>query len=303
MTNNIENVDVLNSPIILKNIDCSIPCNIILFFASCCPTKKINYFFPSISDFFEMIMILLSLTPYPTVFLFLCLTAYFRTSRLVFLLALLFIENSIVVVLKLIIQEPRPNYLCNNEYGFPSNHSCFFTCIVCWFVLEEFFTAKNLKFNHKFLLFIFYVIYPFILYSRYYLNYHSIKQIMGGFIVAIIITISWFFFSIKFILPTDNFIKEIMIRLNIENNLTYDILYQGDDYILLDDFQNLIKKEKELNEMKNKLEKVKNNIGGFENMKETEEKYKELIKKNEGQMHNEKNDDNNIDNDVNGDLD
>ena len=303
MTNSIENVDILTSPIILKNIDCSIPCNIILFFASCCPTKKINYFYPSISDFLEMVMILLSLTPYPTVFLLLCLSAYFRTSRLVLLLALVFIENFIVVILKVIIQEPRPNYLCNNEYGFPSNHSCFFTCIVCWFVLEEFITPKNLQFKHKILLFIFYVIYPFILYSRYYLNYHSVGQIIGGFIFGIIITISWFFFSIKFILPTENFIKEIMIRLNIENNLTYDILFISDHYILLENFQNIMKKENELKEMKNKLEKIKNNIGGFENIEEMEEKYKEIIKKNESQITNEKKEDNNIDNDINGDLD
>ena len=303
MTNSIENVDILTSPIILKNIDCSIPCNIILFFASCCPTKKINYFYPSISDFLEMVMILLSLTPYPTVFLLLCLSAYFRTSRLVLLLALVFIENFIVVILKVIIQEPRPNYLCNNEYGFPSNHSCFFTCIVCWFVLEEFITPKNLQFKHKILLFIFYVIYPFILYSRYYLNYHSVGQIIGGFIFGIIITISWFFFSIKFILPTENFIKEIMIRLNIENNLTYDILFISDHYILLENFQNIMKKENELKEMKNKLEKIKNNIGGFENIEEMEEKYKKIIKKNESQITNEKKEDNNIDNDINGDLD
>ena len=303
MTNSIENVDILTSPIILKNIDCSIPCNIILFFASCCPTKKINYFYPSISDFLEMVMILLSLTPYPTVFLLLCLSAYFRTSRLVLLLALVFIENFIVVILKVIIQEPRPNYLCNNEYGFPSNHSCFFTCIVCWFVLEEFITPKNLQFKHKILLFIFYVIYPFILYSRYYLNYHSVGQIIGGFIFGIIITISWFFFSIKFILPTENFIKEIMIRLNIENNLTYDILFISDHYILLENFQNIMKKENELKEMKNKLEKIKNNIGGFENIEEMEEKYKKIIKKNESQITNEKKEENNIDNDINEDLD
>lgn len=291
MSNYYQNSDILKSSIILKEIDCSIPCNFLIYFSSSCPTRIINYASPSSMDIFEIFMILLSLIPYPFVFLLLFLTAYFRTSRSAFLLALLFIENFIVVALKVIIQEPRPNYLCNNEYGFPSNHSCFCTCILFWFILEELYTPKLLQIQYKLLIIFFAMIYPFILYSRYYLNYHSIKQIIGGFILGIIITISWFFFSIKFILPTDNFIKEIMIRLNIENNLTYDILYQGDEYILLDSFQNLIKKEKELNEMKNKLEKVKNSIGGFENMKETEEKYKELIKKNEGQMHNEKNDD------------
>ena len=70
MSFNNQDVDILNSQIILKNIDCSIPCNIILYFASSCPTKSINFIPKSSSDFFEIIMILLSLTPYPIVFFY-----------------------------------------------------------------------------------------------------------------------------------------------------------------------------------------------------------------------------------------
>ena len=73
MTYNFQNGDILNSPNIIRDIDCSIPCNIIFYFASCCPNKVINYFPPIKSDFIEIIMILLSLTPYRTVFLFLFL--------------------------------------------------------------------------------------------------------------------------------------------------------------------------------------------------------------------------------------
>ena len=294
MSYNNQDVDILNSQVILKNIDCSIPCNIILYFASCCPTKSINYFPPSSSDFFEIIMILLSLTPYPIVFLLLCLAAYLRTSRSVFLLGLVFVENLLVSFLKIIIQEPRPNYLCNNEYGFPSNHSCFFTCILFWFILEEFYTQKELQFKYKSIIFIIFIIYPFILYSRYYLNYHSIGQIIGGLIFGIVFTTIWFFFCIKYILMSDNFIKDIMIRLNIENNLTLDLLYQSDEYILLDNLQNLVKKEKELRDTKNNLEKMNNNLNALNELKEMNKEFKKILENNKEQFHKDKEQDNNV---------
>ena len=302
MSFNNQDVDILNSQIILKNIDCSIPCNIILYFASSCPTKSINFIPKSSSDFFEIIMILLSLTPYPIVFILLCLAAYLRTSRSVFLLGLVFIENILVSFLKIIIQEPRPNYLCNNEYGFPSNHSCFFTCLLFWFILEEFYIQKSLRFKYKNIIFMIFVIYPFILYSRYYLNYHSIGQIIGGLIFGIIFTVIWFFFCIKYILGNDNFIKDIMIRLNVENNLTLDLLYQSDEYILLDNLQNLVKKESELRETKNNLEKMNTNFNAMDELKKMNKEFKKILENNKEQFNDENEEDKNINNNVEEEL-
>ena len=302
MSFNKQDVDILNSQIILKNIDCSIPCNIILYFASSCPTKSINFIPKSSSDFFEIIMILLSLTPYPIVFILLCLAAYLRTSRSVFLLGLVFIENILVSFLKIIIQEPRPNYLCNNEYGFPSNHSCFFTCLLFWFILEEFYLQKSLRFKYKNIIFMIFVIYPFILYSRYYLNYHSIGQIIGGLIFGIIFTVIWFFFCIKYILGNDNFIKDIMIRLNVENNLTLDLLYQSDEYILLDNLQNLVKKESELRETKNNLEKMNTNFNAMDELKKMNKEFKKILENNKEQFNDENEEDKNINNNIEEEL-
>ena len=302
MSFNNQDVDILNSQIILKNIDCSIPCNIILYFASSCPTKLINFIPKSSSDFFEIIMILLSLTPYPIVFILLCLAAYLRTSRSVFLLGLVFIENILVSFLKIIIQEPRPNYLCNNEYGFPSNHSCFFTCLLFWFILEEFYLQKSLQFKYKNIIFMIFVIYPFILYSRYYLNYHSIGQIIGGLIFGIIFTVIWFFFCIKYILGNDNFIKDIMIRLNVENNLTLDLLYQSDEYILLDNLQNLVKKESELRETKNNLEKMNTNFNAMDELKKMNKEFKKILENNKEQFNDENEEVKNINNNIEEEL-
>ena len=272
--------DLLNSPVINKNIDCSVPCNILLYLLSCCPTKRVNFFPPSSQDLIEIIMILLSATPYPTVFLFLCFSAYFRTSRSVLMLIMLFIENFMVITLKSIIQEPRPNYLCNAEYGYPSNHTCFFTCILFWFICEEIFTPEFFQFKYKLCLIPFAFIYPFILYSRYYLNYHSFDQIVGGFILGFFIGVGWFLLNTKVILCTDNILKEILIRFNIENNLTYDVLYQDDGYILLDEYRALIKKENELMDMKQKLKKVAKNVKNFEGIEELNENYQDILNEN-----------------------
>ena len=270
--------DLMNSPIINKNIDCTIPCNFFLYFMCSCPTKTINYFPPTSNDLMEMFMIILSLTPYPTVFLLLCLACYFHTSRSVLILIMVFIENITVVFLKSIIREPRPNYLCNAEYGYPSNHSTFFTCILFWFIAEELWIPKSYQFKYKSYLIPFGIIYPFILYSRYYLNYHSFGQIFGGFILGIIIGIGWFLLNTKYILCTDNFLKQLMIKFYIENNLTNDILYQDDGYVLLDEYQSLIKKENELNDMKQKLKNVSKNIKNFEGLDGLNESYKEILK-------------------------
>ena len=270
--------DLMNSPIINKNVDCSIPCNFFLYFMSSCPIKTINYFPPAPNDLMQMFMILLSLTPYPIVFLLLCLAGYLRTSRSVLILIMIFIENIIVIFLKSIIREPRPNYLCNSEYGYPSNHSTFFTCILFWFIAEEKWTPKKYQFKYRSYLIPFGIIYPFILYSRNYLYYHTFGQIFGGFILGIIFGIGWFLLNTKYILCTDNFLKQLMIKFCIENNLTKDILYQDDGYVLLDEYNSLIKKENQLNDMKQKLKNVSKNIKSFEGLDGLNESFKEILK-------------------------
>ena len=297
--------NLLNSPVINKNVDCSIPCNIFLYILSCCPTKIINYFSPSLADINEIFMILLSATPYPTVFLLLCLAAYFRTSRSVLLLLMVFLENFTVIALKSIIREPRPNYLCNAEYGYPSNHTCFFTCILFWFITEEICTPEFFQFKYKLYLIPFVLVYPLILYSRYYLYYHSFGQIIGGIILGIIIGIGWFLICTKLILCNDNILTQLMIKFNIENNLTYDLLYQDDGYVLLDEYQSLIKKENELIGMKQKLKKVSKNIKNLEGLEGLNENLQDILNNdfnNKNNNYDNQEEEEDYNNDVNGEV-
>lgn len=272
--------EILNSTVINRNIDCTIPCNILLYFMCCCPTQVINYFPPGSKDFKEMFMILLSLTPYPTVFLLMCLAAYFRTSRSVLILAMVFLENFTVIALKNFIREPRPNYLCNQEFGYPSNHACFFTCILFWFISEEMCTPEHLQFEHKTYLIPFGLIYPFIVYSRYYLNYHSFGQIFGGIFLGIFIGVGWYLLNVKYILCTDNILRQLMIYFTIENNLTNDLLYQDDGYVLLDEYQALIQKENELRNMKQKLRSVNKNMKKMKDIEGLNENFQDIINDN-----------------------
>ena len=294
MSNYYEN-DLLNSSVIIKDIDCSIPCNILLYFMCCCPTQEINYFPPSSKDFIEIFMILVSMTPYPTVFLCLCLAAYFRTSRSVLILIMIFIENFTVIALKNFIREPRPNYLCNAEYGYPSNHSSFFTCILFWFIAEEICLPDHLQFKYKTYLIPFGLIYPFILYSRYYLNYHSLVQIFGGFILGIIIGVGWFLLNIKYFLCNDNIFRQLMIKFKIENNLTDDLLFQDNEYVSLEEYQ----KENDLNNKKMKLRSANKNMRNMNNSEAMNENSLEILNdnnlnKNEEDVFGEENSDENI---------
>ena len=190
---------------------------------------------------------------------------------------MVFLENFTVIALKNIFREPRPNYLCNAEFGYPSNHTCFFTCILFWFITEELCTPEFFQFKYKLYLIQFILVYPLILYSRYYLYYHSFEQIIGGFILGIIIGVGWFLISTKIILSNDNILTQIMIKFNIENNLTYDLLYQDDGYILLDEYQSLIKKEDELIGMKQKLKKVAKNIKNLEGLEELNGNFHDIL--------------------------
>ena len=86
-----------------------------------------------------------------------------------------------------------------------------------------------------------------------------------------------------------------MIKFNIENNLSFDILYQSDGYILLDTLQNLIQKENELRDMKNKLMKMKNNMG-INDINELDDKFQNIMRDNNNAMKEGNNNKNNVEN-------
>ena len=268
------------------DIDCSIPCHPIMKTLSSCPTKIINFENPSKEDFHEIIMIILSCSPYPASFIILLCGTYYRTTRSVLILLMVLIQNFMVEFLKNNLRDPRPNFKCNHQFGNPSNYTCFYTCIIVWFILEGFFTEKKYQFKYTKFLFPLFIAYPFIIYSRYYLHYHTIEQIVTGIVLGSFVGIVWYFLSIKFILKSENPLRRIFYKMEIKNSMTSDLIgnFDYEDMQLDDDFikqyQNLLKKNEKLEHLKQNLRKITKNIKNMDFMKE-QEKMMFMNKENE----------------------
>ena len=203
------------------SFNCSIPCLKLVDLSSACPTREISIKNPK--DWFEIFLILLSMSPYPFVFILCLLTLFKRTTRIAFVVIMLFFDFFFINVVKNIIKEPRPNYECNHEYGNPSNHTCVYTSIIFWFVMEKIFLKKIYQFKNNKLLLFFIALYPFVLYSRFDLNYHYMSQIASGFLLGMVIGVTYFLLCTKVILRI-KFIAIIYKFFFFWNNMSEDFV-------------------------------------------------------------------------------
>lgn len=159
-------------------IDCSVPCPFYLKMLNSCPSKhiSINNVF-SQENLFELVMVLLSVTPYATSFLLLLSVGVFRTTRGVLIMMMIFFQNMVIEFLKGNLRDPRPNYECTKQFGNPSNHACFYTSLSVWMLMELIILEERFRFAYPLLKLLLFVASPFILYSRVHLKYHSVEQV------------------------------------------------------------------------------------------------------------------------------
>jgi hypothetical protein len=68
--------------------------------------------------------------------------------------------------------------MCNKQFGNPSNHATFYTSLIGWMIMENIFLEAAFRFKNNLLKLGLYVSFPFILYSRIYLNYHFKYQVL-----------------------------------------------------------------------------------------------------------------------------
>jgi len=139
----------------------------------------------------EVVWVASSLQPFIIILLLTVYLVYKRTSRVAFIgLNFLFTQVLNSAILKHIFAEPRPDGACSTSYGFPSGHSAQSTCWLIWLLFEWILFHDKVPFKswkpHSFLRIFALVIVPFTPISRYYLNYHTIKQIMFGLLVGVI---------------------------------------------------------------------------------------------------------------------
>lgn len=264
--------------VIDSSIDCTIPCFQLLRMFNSCPTRKINYTRPFNSkDIHEILMVIFSLSPYPISFLLLTAGTYFRTTRSILILMMIFIQNFLVEILKNNLKDPRPNYKCNLHYGNPSNHATFFTSLITWFIMEYIMLKRKYLFQYKTVLFCLFTMFPFVIYSRLYLKYHSIEQIITGIMLGVFVGVSWFIVGINYILPSDNPIRRIFENFHLKNTLTSTVIIADDNVERSDNdddqeelnkkYQMLLEKNNQLNKLKNDLKHLTNNVKNMDFMK------------------------------------
>jgi len=100
------------------------------------------------------------------------------------------------IILKRIFAEHRPIGACSTSYGFPSGHSTFTASWLTWLLLEWFLFHERVPFKkgkiYYFLLTFGIIVTPLIPISRYYLNYHSVKQICFGLLTGFLCALVYF---------------------------------------------------------------------------------------------------------------
>ena len=158
-------------------IDCSVPCPIFLKILNSCPSRPIDIFQIGQAELFEIAMVMLSMSPYIASFLCLLSTTYYKTTRGVVILMMIISQNFMIEIIKGSLRDPRPNYKCNKQFGNPSNHATFFTSLIIWVLMEQFLLHRRFRFSNLALKLLLFFSFPFIIYSRVYLNYHSTEQV------------------------------------------------------------------------------------------------------------------------------
>ena len=171
----------------------------------------------------EILWVFGSLQPY-VIGLGLVLYTFFKRSSRSFLI----LSNALIttfvceVILKRILAEARPAGACSLSYGLPSGHSAFAAALLTWFSLEYIFLNKDAMFkmsgHYSILRNIAFILIPFNPISRYYLNYHHVKQIGYGLLTGFIIT--WIFFTVIIITHKQNnrFWSNLFYKLKLKDN-------------------------------------------------------------------------------------
>jgi len=163
-----------------------------------CPRSHIIQKGELLEIFLEFIWVVSSMLPYLICFAILIHTFTRKTYRSFLIFTNLLLQQIICIALKKYMAQHRPIGACSSSYGYPSSHSGFTSSLAIWLILEaklihnkaHFKLAKN--YPHMRNAFVCFA--PLVPISRYFLNYHSIEQILVGLIAGTMITVPYFFF-------------------------------------------------------------------------------------------------------------
>lgn len=251
-----------------NTIDCSIPCFPFFKIFNSCPTRPIslelliNNHDPR--DLEELFYMIVSVTPYLLSFVFLVSLILYKTSRLLLVVIMCFFQNFIVEILKNALKDPRPNFNCNKQYGNPSNHAVYFSCLIFWNFMEWFSLEKKYRYQSTFNKLLLFTITPFIIIARYKLKYHTIEQLINGVITGAFIGVLWFITAERIFLNGENSFSNLFSKLGIQNNMSdYEIVPQlknSKGYASYKKYEQLMKKQEEMSKLSDHLKNFKNSV-------------------------------------------
>ena len=130
-------------------------------------------------------------------------------------------------ILKKLINQPRPE-LCeiSSDSGMPSNHAQFISYLIIFYVFQLSFNSKYLTTSYKmFYIFILISIGAIVCYSRVYLNYHTIDQVLVGCFIGALFGIIWALIDYLFGSKLGNIVCKIPL-INFFNVVNYSPLYE-----------------------------------------------------------------------------
>ncbi|KAJ7281412.1 PAP2-domain-containing protein [Mycena rebaudengoi] len=152
------------------------------------------------SSYFSLALALVTLSPILLMPAYAALALQTREYTIIMMWAGQFAGEVLNIVLKRAVKQGRPAYSTANGYGFPSSHSQYMGYFASFLML-------HLYFRHKFattgyavldrawraLLYLAIAAWAFVVaYSRFYLKYHSIAQILWGFGIGVALGVSFY---------------------------------------------------------------------------------------------------------------
>ncbi|OUM61644.1 hypothetical protein PIROE2DRAFT_45030 [Piromyces sp. E2] len=139
------------------------------------------------------------------IFLIVAYTAVILSRReliVIFTLIGQLLNEVLNTIIKNIIKEPRPEKAAISGYGMPSSHSQFMFFFATYCILYMFLKLKMKNNIWKYLLSVILIcIASTVAFSRYYLYYHSAKQVLTGITLGIISGTCWFYIVNSIIRP------------------------------------------------------------------------------------------------------
>jgi membrane-associated phospholipid phosphatase len=125
-----------------------------------------------------------------------------RTPRYLLITICLVVQVAVnEVILKHLFKDPRPFGACSKSFGFPSGHASFASFFLTWLVFETLYISKHATFkkskHYLPLRNLGLICCPLVPISRWFLNYHTVEQILCGSLIGFSVASACFYYLIE----------------------------------------------------------------------------------------------------------